>query len=254
MSSPISAAPMSRLAGRARHLAPLYHAALAADLAKPLAVLNLGGVGNVDLDRSREAMDREILAFDTGPGNALHRRLGAAPYRAAADIDGALAHAGQASTAHVGPVSEAILFRRVAAEIARPRRFRECGPGRLALADGAATLTEMTAAAVAAAPRISRRRCASGWSAAAAAQPGADGRAGPPLWVPRCGRSRRSAGMAMRSKRRPSPISRCAAAAGLPLSLPSTTGVPRPMTGGRLLAPGPALATGPGPVPASLLW
>ena len=33
--------------GQGAPLAPLYHAALAADLAKPVAVLNLGGVGNV---------------------------------------------------------------------------------------------------------------------------------------------------------------------------------------------------------------
>ncbi|HEY4473240.1 MAG TPA: anhydro-N-acetylmuramic acid kinase, partial [Stellaceae bacterium] len=33
--------------GEGAPLAPLYHAALAADLPKPLAVLNLGGVGNI---------------------------------------------------------------------------------------------------------------------------------------------------------------------------------------------------------------
>src|SRR5207302_4150062 len=33
--------------GQGAPLAPLYHAALAASLAKPVAILNLGGVGNV---------------------------------------------------------------------------------------------------------------------------------------------------------------------------------------------------------------
>src|SRR5207302_3013179 len=33
--------------GEGAPLAPLYHAALAADMAKPIAILNLGGVGNV---------------------------------------------------------------------------------------------------------------------------------------------------------------------------------------------------------------
>ena len=54
--------------GQGAPLAPLYHAALAAGLAKPVAVLNLGGVGNVTW--IGDGPD-EILAFDTGPGNAL---------------------------------------------------------------------------------------------------------------------------------------------------------------------------------------
>ena len=78
--------------GEGAPLAPLYHAALAAALPKPLAVLNLGGVGNVTWIGDGEA---SILAFDTGPGNALiddwvRRHTGAA-----ADIGGALARAGR---------------------------------------------------------------------------------------------------------------------------------------------------------------
>jgi anhydro-N-acetylmuramic acid kinase len=54
--------------GQGAPLAPLYHRALAADLEKPVAVLNLGGVGNVTWIG---AGDDDILAFDTGPANAL---------------------------------------------------------------------------------------------------------------------------------------------------------------------------------------
>src|SRR5438552_6120181 len=80
--------------GEGAPLAPLYHAALAADLPKPLAVLNLGGVGNVTW--IGPATDK-ILAFDTGPGNALiddwvRRHTGRS-----ADFNGALARAGQVS-------------------------------------------------------------------------------------------------------------------------------------------------------------
>src|SRR5580693_8137929 len=58
--------------GEGAPLAPLYHAALAADLATPLAVLNLGGVGNVTwIGPGINDGPDEILAFDTGPGNAL---------------------------------------------------------------------------------------------------------------------------------------------------------------------------------------
>src|SRR3546814_3591135 len=46
----------------------LYQAALAAGLARPLAVVNIGGVANVTWIGPGE--DR-VLAFDTGPGNAL---------------------------------------------------------------------------------------------------------------------------------------------------------------------------------------
>src|SRR6266403_683347 len=49
-------------------MAPCYHAALATGLPKPLAVMNIGGVANVTwIGSGRD----EILAFDTGPGNAL---------------------------------------------------------------------------------------------------------------------------------------------------------------------------------------
>jgi len=52
--------------GQGAPFVPLYHAALAAGLAQPLMVLNLGGVANVTyLDGGT------IIAFDTGPASAL---------------------------------------------------------------------------------------------------------------------------------------------------------------------------------------
>ena len=52
--------------GHGAPLVPLYHAALASSLPMPLMVLNLGGVGNVTyLDGNT------IIAFDTGPASAL---------------------------------------------------------------------------------------------------------------------------------------------------------------------------------------
>src|SRR5205823_13141730 len=79
--------------GQGAPLAPLYHAALAATLPKPLAVLNIGGVANVTWIGGRS----EILAFDTGPGNALIDDWVYRHTDAAADLDGALAHAGAVS-------------------------------------------------------------------------------------------------------------------------------------------------------------
>src|SRR6266436_3963404 len=83
--------------GEGAPLAPLLHAALAAALPKPLAVLNIGGVANV----TWVGAPPEILAFDTGPGNALIDDWVRRRTTAAADIDGALARAGHPSTPHV---------------------------------------------------------------------------------------------------------------------------------------------------------
>ena len=54
--------------GQGAPLAPVYHRALAARLPeRPVAVLNIGGVANV----TWIGRDGELIAFDTGPGNAL---------------------------------------------------------------------------------------------------------------------------------------------------------------------------------------
>ena len=77
--------------GQGAPLAPAYHAALAADLPKPLAVLNIGGVSNI----TWLGAAGELVAFDTGPGNGplddwIFRHTGAA-----FDRDGALAETGR---------------------------------------------------------------------------------------------------------------------------------------------------------------
>ena len=76
--------------GQGAPLAPLYHAALANGIERPLGVLNLGGIGNVTFLGAGDA----ISAFDTGPGCALIddwvRRHHGGNY----DADGALAAAG----------------------------------------------------------------------------------------------------------------------------------------------------------------
>ena len=56
--------------GEGAPLAPIYHRALAktANLEPPFVILNIGGVANVTWIGEN---DDDILAFDTGPGNAL---------------------------------------------------------------------------------------------------------------------------------------------------------------------------------------
>ena len=105
--------------GEGAPLAPLYHAAMCAALDKPVMVLNWGGVGNV----TYLGASGEIVAFDTGPANALiddfvARRLGASR-----DEDGRLAAAGRADEADRRRADARSLFRSRAAEVARPQPF-----------------------------------------------------------------------------------------------------------------------------------
>ena len=215
--------------GEGAPLAPLYHAALAASLPKPLAVLNLGGVGNVTWIGG----DEEILAFDTGPGNALlddwvRRHTGQS-----ADIGGALARAGQISAEHVTRFLAAAYFARKPPKSLDRDAFTGFVPDALSAADGAATLTEMTAAAVAAArdhfPRAAREFLVCGGGrhnpaimAALTRLLGVPVRAVEAVgWDGDALEAQAFAYLAIRSLR------------GLPLSLPTTTGVPRSMPGGR---------------------
>lgn len=54
--------------GQGAPLAPLYHAAIVGERADPVAVLNIGGVSNVTFIGEG---GQELIAFDVGPGNAL---------------------------------------------------------------------------------------------------------------------------------------------------------------------------------------
>jgi len=217
--------------GEGAPLAPLYHAALASSLAKPLAVINLGGVANVTWIGGAG----DILAFDTGPGNALIDDWVRGHTGAAADIGGTLADAGNASEASVARFLEQPFFARTPPKSLDRDDFRNALPEGLSLEDGAATLTEMTAAAVAAArrhfPAVVREWLVCG-----------GGRHNPALMTAlarRLGVSVRPVeavgwdGDALEAQAFAYLAVR--AVKGLPLSLPSTTGVPRPMHGGRLL-------------------
>jgi anhydro-N-acetylmuramic acid kinase len=216
--------------GEGAPLAPLYHAALAAPLEKPLAVLNIGGVANVTWIGERG----EVIAFDTGPGNALiddwvRRHLGMA-----ADFDGALARAGRVSQAHVARFLGHSFFARRPPKSLDRDDFRSAAPDGLTPADGAATLVEMTAAAVAAAlrhfpaPPREWLVCGGGRHNPALMEALARRLAVPVRPVEAVGwdgdalEAQAFAYLAVRS------------VIGLPLSGPSTTGAPRPTRGGRL--------------------
>jgi anhydro-N-acetylmuramic acid kinase len=217
--------------GEGAPLAPLYHAALASALPKPVAVLNLGGVGNVTWLGEGE---QNLLAFDTGPGNAMLDDWVRHHTGQPADFGGALARAGQVSAAHVARFLAAPYFARRPPKSLDRDAFVGFAPDGLSVADGAATLTEMTAVAVATAryhfPAAAHEFLVTG-----------GGRHNPALmdalarllavpvrpveavgWDGDALEAQAFAYLAIRSVR------------GLPLSLPGTTGAPHPVRGGRL--------------------
>ncbi|HEV8016667.1 MAG TPA: anhydro-N-acetylmuramic acid kinase [Stellaceae bacterium] len=215
--------------GEGAPLAPIYHAALSAKLERPLAIVNIGGVANVTWIG---AGANELLAFDTGPGNALLDDWVRAQTGEAADYDGALAAAGKVDETQVTRFLQHPYFARRPPKSLDRDEFAGFAPGALATADGAATLTAITAATIAAArahfPTPPRRVLVTGGGrhnpvlmqmlAARLALPVAPVEA--VGWQGDAIEAQAFAYLALRSR------------AGLPLSFPGTTGVPQPMTGG----------------------
>lgn len=227
--------------GQGAPLAPLYHAALAGRLAGPVAMLNIGGVANVTLIDAQDGRESPaLLAFDTGPGNALIDDWTARHIGRAFDEGGSLAAAGTVDAGRLAALLDHPYFDRAPPKSLDRQDFVALAESVLAglgAADGAATLTAFTAHAVARAaghlPKPPRR------------------------WLV-CGGGRRNAHlMARLGEVLDAPAAPVEAAGwdgdaleaqafaylavraldGLPLSLPETTGVPHPMPGGVLHRP-----------------
>ena len=130
--------------GQGAPLAPLFHAALAGE-ERPLGVLNLGGIGNL----TWLGADDAILAFDTGPANALLddwvKQKTGAPY----DKDGALAMRGAVDEATLATLMTHAYFDAKPPKSLDRLSFDGAAVLTLSDADGAATLTAFTAEAVA---------------------------------------------------------------------------------------------------------
>jgi anhydro-N-acetylmuramic acid kinase len=222
--------------GQGAPLAPVYHRALATRLPRPLAVLNLGGVGNV----TYIGADDDLLAFDTGPANALIDDWALRHTGMPVDHGGALASTGHVDQDAVDTFLAHPYFGQRPPKSLDRDDFRALAhrlTDQLSAADGAATLTAITVASVATAtrhlPQTPQRwlvtgggrhnprimdglRAALGASVDPIEAIGADGDAL---------EANAFAYMAARSLR------------GLPLSYPGTTGVAQPQTGGRLHKP-----------------
>ena len=222
--------------GEGAPLAPVFHAALADALPRPLAVLNIGGVANVTWIGAEGA----VLACDTGPGNGPLDDWVARHTGAAFDRDG---RAGARRGGGPGGAGRGCWRMRISPRPAPKSLDRldfatalaASGIAALSAADGAATLVAFTAGAVAA-TRLP---------------------AAPLRWLVGGGGRHNPAIMAALRLALGVPVDPVEAvgwdgdaleaqcfgflaarvAAGLPLSFPGTTGVKRALPGGRIAEP-----------------
>lgn len=134
-----------RNGGQGAPLVPVYHRALAQGMTKPIVFVNIGGVANITY-----VEDEQLIAFDTGPGNALLDDYVYANYGIPFDTDGAIAAIGTPNEKLVQSWLANPFFK-----IAYPKsldrdRFRSLTTSLagIKLADAVATLTFFTAQAI----------------------------------------------------------------------------------------------------------
>ncbi len=222
--------------GQGAPLAPAYHRALASALPeRPIALINIGGVANA----TWIGRDGRLLAFDTGPGNALiddfmMRRTGAAR-----DNNGEFAARGSISQETVRAYLSHPFFAAPPPKSLDRNAFNGAMIDGLSLEDGAATLAAFTAAAIARAREHMPEE--------------------PQMWVISGGGRRNRTLMTMIAGLVENAVVPAEAAGfdgdaleaeawaylavrcvrGLPITFPGTTGAPKPMTGGVLAEPQP---------------
>jgi anhydro-N-acetylmuramic acid kinase len=221
--------------GQGAPFAPVFHRALVrrAGLPRPAVVVNIGGVANITFIGE----DDSLLAFDTGPGNALIddwvKRHTGRPF----DENGRLAAAGQTDGRRLEALLDNPFFLRKPPKSLDRNAFSLSAVEGLSVADGAATLTAFTAASlicgVAHFPASPKIFVLSGGGTRNIALVGALRKLLPGRveiadnlgWDSAAIEAQAFAFMAVRSMK------------GLPISFPGTTGVPEPMTGGVLARP-----------------
>ena len=214
--------------GQGAPLAPLLHLALSVDLERPLVVLNLGGVANVTWIGAGPGSEAEaaLIAFDTGPGNALID-------------DWMLARQGRVDENLLAELLAHSYFRRPPPKSIDRDLFDGSRLEGLSDADGAATLSALSARSIALAKQFFPAAPPSAWLVTGGGRknPVLMGMLGELLalpvrpveavgWDGDMIEAQAFAYLAVRSLWQ------------LPISLPGTTGVPAPLTGG-VLHPAP---------------
>ncbi|MCC6598415.1 MAG: anhydro-N-acetylmuramic acid kinase [Alphaproteobacteria bacterium] len=219
-----------RAGGQGAPLIPLYHRAIMARAHRPVAVLNLGGVANITfIDENND-----LIAFDTGPANALMDDMTQKCTGAAFDENGKMARNGRVDNAVVEAFLTHDYFQKSGPKSLDRNAWDLDCVAHLNPNDALATLCEMTVRGVKAA---------------------LDNLPLPPCRLYACGGGRKNDFLMTRlNALLPFPVLPVEDAGwngdaieaqgfaylavrsllGLPLSLPSTTGVPAPITGGVL--------------------
>lgn len=222
--------------GQGAPFVPVYHRALTQSLERegPIVVVNIGGVSNITYIDGAEV----LIACDTGPGNALlddfmFRSMGQ-PF----DCEGRFAAQGRVDEAWIARSLQHPFFALPPPKSLDRNDFASLVLQQMPPADGAATLTAFTAAAIARiAPLLPKS---------------------PQCWIVTGGGARNLTLMRMlRERLAPATVETADALGwsadameaqafgflaarglkGLPLSYPATTGVPIPMTGGIIARP-----------------
>ena len=219
--------------GQGAPFVPLYHLVLTQNVERPVVVVNIGGVANV----TYIGVAGELIAFDTGPGNAALDDWAHLHTGEAVDRDGRLAAAGRVNEAVLASLLDHPMFLRPPPKSLDRLDFPMSAVDGLPAAEGAATLTAFTAAAIARA-REHLPQAPKAWIICGG------GRHNPVLMAQL---RKRLAGKVMTAEEAGWRGDFLEAEAfaylavrsikGLPLSLPSTTGIPHPMTGGKLHRP-----------------
>jgi anhydro-N-acetylmuramic acid kinase len=222
--------------GQGAPFVPVYHRALAQSLERegPLVVVNIGGVSNITYIDGADT----LIACDTGPGNALLDdfmfRVAGQPF----DCEGRMAAQGIVDEAWVARALQHPFFALPPPKSLDRNDFASLELHGVSPADGAATLTAFTAAAIARIvpllPNPPRSWIVAGGGArnhtmlrmlrecvAPAAVEAADALG----WSADAIEAQAFGFLAARGLK------------GLPLSYPATTGVPIPMTGGVIARP-----------------
>jgi anhydro-N-acetylmuramic acid kinase len=221
--------------GEGAPFVPVFHRALAASLdeLQPIAVVNIGGVANVTfLDGSADP-----VAFDTGPGNAPIDDIVMARTGKRFDRDGILASQGKVEEAAVTKLMADPFFAKKPPKSLDRARFARVPLDHLSLEDAVATATACVAASIARAVDHLFRP--------------------PATWIVAGGGARNRTLLKMLRQRLHASVQVAEAVGwssdaleaqafgylavrsvkGLPLSFPTTTGVPKPLTGGVLAKP-----------------
>lgn len=130
--------------GQGAPLVPMFHQQLCQSLAKPVAMLNLGGVGNL----TWMGDDGVVIATDTGPGCGLLDAWAEKHFQLAMDIDGRLASQGTVDEQAVLAVLSQPFFQRPNPKSADRFEFDVSPLSHLDPHNGLATLCAITARSV----------------------------------------------------------------------------------------------------------